>query len=432
MKVIVTKKDSDLKLSEIKDGIKTNKEPSIILDENTKYQKWIGFGGAFTESACYNLYRINPKLREEALKCYFGEEGIGYTMGRVSIHSCDFSLNSYQYIKENDEKLETFDISRDRWFTIPVIKEAQKILGSKISFLASPWTPVPFMKDNNSPIRGGHLLRKYYDLWARYMVRFIDEYQKEGINIDYMSVQNEPQAIQRWDSCIYSKEEERDFVKVLGPKLKEKHPNVKLCIWDHNRDIMVERAKAVYDDKEASQYVWGTAFHWYVSEDFMNVEKVHNLNPSKHLMFSEGCVEGQLFGKWESGERYARNILEDMNHFNEVYLDWNLFLDETGGPNHVNNLCDAPIIVHVNHERLIKESSYYCIGQFSKFIKPEAYRIGVNNKTGLRVTSFKNVDNSIVVVVLNEKENDEKIVIKLKNESLEFNSLSHSVMTIVF
>jgi len=434
MKHYRTKKDSNDRLSEVNIAV-TSKAPfqKIIVNPKELKQEIIGFGGAFTESSAYNLSRINKESRERAIKAYFDPvEGIGYNIGRVSIHGCDFSLGSYLYIKDYDDSLESFDISRDQSI-INLIHDAEKYAKTKIQILGSPWTPPFWMKDNHSPIQGGKLLPRYYQTWANYFVKFIQEYEKRGVEIFSVSIQNEPAAVQRWDSCIYSAEDEKEFVKVLGPTL-EKHgyQDKKILIWDHNRDIMVERAKGVLEDPIASKYVWGTAFHWYVSEAFENVEKVHNMFPDKHLLFTEGCQEsGPHFGEYAVGERYGRNMINDLRNWTEGYIDWNLFLDETGGPNHVNNLCSAPVMIKIWQEELVLMPSYYYIGQISKFVKPKAVQMASTGTKDVIYVAFKNQDQSEVIIIQNESDQDKNIEITGLKENVKLTIEAHSISSIV-
>lgn len=435
-KLITTEKESNKRFDSQSIAPKTVSEVDMILDDSITFQEMIGFGGAFTESSAYNLIRINKEQREAAIKAYFDpEEGLGYTMGRVSIHGCDFSLHSYTYIEEGDKELNTFDISRDEKWVIPLIKDAEKYAKQPIQLLASPWSPPAFMKDNNSMIYGGKLLPEYRDAWAQYYIKFIEEYRKHGLTLWGITVQNEPAAVQRWDSCIYTAEEERDFVKNhLGPALEQSSASdVKLLIWDHNRDIIVERASTVLSDPEAAKYVWGTAFHWYVSEEFENVGKVHDLFPDKGLLFTEGCQEGGVhMNRWDTGERYARNMIGDFNNHCQGYIDWNLFLDNIGGPNHVNNLCDSPIIVDIWPQQLIMQSSYYYIGHFSKYIKPGARRIQLENShKDLSATAFKNPDGTTVLVVLNETDDNHVFRIKYQNQTYEIKISKHAIQTVI-
>jgi glucosylceramidase len=435
-KLIITEKGSDKRFFEQSLSETSSKKATLVLNESKTYQEMIGFGGAFTESSAYNLIRINKEQREQAIKAYFDPiEGLGYTIGRVSIHGCDFSLNSYTYIEEGDKDLKTFDIARDEKWVIPLIHDAEKHAGRKIEILASPWSPPAFMKDNNSMIHGGKLLPEYMQSWANYYVKFIEEYRKRDIKIWGITVQNEPAAVQRWDSCIYSGEEERDFVKnYLGPTMKNSDAkDVNILIWDHNRDIMVERAEAVLSDPEAAKYVWGTGFHWYVNEDFENVGTVHDMFPDKGLLFTEGCQEGGVhFNSWKTGERYARNMIGDFNNWCQGYIDWNLFLDNTGGPNHVNNLCDSPIIIDIFPEKLVYQSSYYYVGHFSKFVKPGAFRIGLTNATnGVQAVAFKNVDASVIAVMMNETDHALSYTLSHNNKTYQVKMNPHSIHTVV-
>ena len=395
-------------------------------------QTVLGFGGAFTEASAYNLSRINKKEREKAIKAYFDpEEGLGYTLGRVSIHGCDFSLGSYLYIDDYDDTLNSFSIKRDQPI-IDLIHDASLISGQNIKILASPWTPPFWMKDNHSPIRGGKLLPKYDQIWANYFVKFIESYTKAGVDIFSVTIQNEPAAIQRWDSCIYEAEDEARFAKVLGKTFEKHQLNQKIYIWDHNRDVMLERAIKTLKDEEASKYIYGIAFHWYDQEMFDEVKKTHDRFPDKHLIFTEGCQEsGPHLLEYKVGERYGRNIINDFRNYNEGYIDWNLFLDDTGGPNHVNNLCSAPILLNIFHEEIVKNPSYYYIGHLSKFVKPGARQIKSSGTNEVLYVVFINPDGQIVIVIQNESEKDKKIVIKGLKENIEILSKSHSISTLI-
>lgn len=427
--------DNKFKKEDLKNlNIDTNNE--IKINENKTYQAILGFGGAFSEAACYTLNKLSTPNKEKILNAYFNQKkGLGYNLGRVSINSCDFSLESYDYVKEDDENLATFDISREDKWVIPTIKEAIQIRGEDIKILASPWSPPAWMKTNKEMNNGGKLLDEYKKVWADYYIKFINEYNKRDIDIWGVTVQNEPAAEQIWESCIYSAEEERDFVKnYLGPafinnNLKEK----KIIIWDHNRDIVINRATTVLSDDKAAQYVWGIGIHWYLSEEFENVSEVHNRFPDKHLLFTEGTQEGGVhLGSWKTGERYARNMIGDFNNWVEGYIDWNLVLDEKGGPNHVGNYCDAPVIADTENERVIFNSSYYYIGHFSRYIKEKAFRIdSITNNKDLQVAAFKNPDGSIVIIILNETEQKEYFSLKYNNEIIKNEAPKRSIQTII-
>ncbi|MRN55405.1 glycoside hydrolase family 30 protein [Paenibacillus monticola] len=435
---IVTAKETGERLSR-KEGLAFklragSEAADVELKPELEFQKMLGFGGAFTEAAAYTLSRMSTEKRAEVIQRYFHPvDGLGYNMGRVHIHSCDFALGNYTYVQDNDTELASFDISHDYKWVLPLIKDAMEVKGGAFTMLASPWSPPAWMKTNGEMNNGGSLKPEYAGLWARYYAKFIEAYGKEGVPIWAVSVQNEPAAVQVWDSCIYSAEEERDFVKNhLGPVMHEAGlSDVNIVIWDHNRDIMVERASVVLSDPEAAQYVWGTGIHWYGGEEFDKVEKVHDLFPDKHLLFTEGCQEGGVkLGEWFTGERYGRNMIGDLNAWTEGYLDWNLVLDETGGPNHVGNLCDAPIIADTTTDEIHYNSSYYYIGHFSKYIAAGAVRIGLESGVeGILSTAFRNPDGSIAVVLMNEGEAARTVSLGLGGEIATCELAAHSITT---
>ena len=435
IKHVRTGKSLDRPFSLVEENIIETNGKILLKNENV-FQDILGFGAAFTESAAFTYSKMSEKNKKLIIDKYFGEEGLNYTIGRVHIHSCDFSLENYTYVDENDVELNTFDISREKKWVLPFIKDAETAKGTKLSFLASPWSPPAWMKNTNEMNHGGKLLDKYKQSWANYYVKFVDEMHKVGVDIFGITVQNEPAAVQVWDSCIYTAEEERDFVKdYLGPTFeKSEYSDTKIIIWDHNRDIIFDRAKTVLEDKTANKYVWGTGLHWYVSEEFENLSKVHDLFPDKHILFTEGCIEGGVhLGAWHTGERYARNMIGDFNNYCEGYIDWNIILDEMGGPNHVGNYCDAPIICDTKNDQVHINSSYYYIGHFSKYVQPGAKRIGhTNDLNEIKTVSFKNPNGEIVTIILNETENDIFIDVVNGESNHSMKSMKRSISTLIW
>jgi glucosylceramidase len=437
MKIIQTAKNTGERFAEKENSpASANAEVELKLEPEQKYQSFIGFGGAFTEAAAYTLAQIPEEDRARVIESYFNPEtGLGYSLGRTHIHSCDFALENYTYVEENDTELKTFSIEREKKYVLPLIKDAVKARGEELTILSSPWSPPAWMKTNNEMNHGGKLKPEFYDTWALYYTKYIKAMESEGIPIWGITVQNEPEATQVWDSCRYTAEEERDFVKNhLGPIMeKEGLGNKEIIIWDHNRDIAYERAETILSDPEASKYIWGTGIHWYVSEEFENLSKIHDAFPDKHLIFTEGCIEGGVqLGAWHTGERYARNIMGDINNWLEGWIDWNIVLNEQGGPNHVGNYCDAPVIVDTKTGEVHYNSSFYYIGHFSKYIKPNAVRIGheLNHET-LKSVTFQNEDGTIVAVVMNDEEQAETITISLNGETSKAVLPEHSITTFI-
>jgi len=384
--------------------------PSVFVNTERVFQTILGFGGAFTEAAAVTWLALSTQQRAQVLQAYFDAgKGHGYRLCRVHMNSCDFALGNYAHVPTpGDVELAGFSIERDRQALLPFIKAALQMAGMPIRLMVSPWSPPSWMKSNGAMNGGGSLLPQYRDAWAQCFVRFIQAYAQEGVPVWGLSVQNEPEATQTWDSCLYSAEEERDFVRdQLGPALvRAGLGHVKIVVWDHNRDHLVERASVVYSDAEAAKYVWGAGFHWYGEEHFEQVQLTHDAWPDKHLLFTEGCQEGGPHqGSWALGERYARAMINDLNRWTVGWIDWNLLLDTTGGPNHVGNLCSAPMLADTVQDGLLVQSSYHYIGHFARFIQPDARRVlCASTRQDLECTAFVNPDASTVVVVMNRTE----------------------------
>src|SRR5258708_4590132 len=226
----------------------TEKQQYVFVDAGKQFQSILGIGGALTDAAAETYARLPEAKRREFIKAYYDpKEGIGYSLARTSIHSCDFSSDSYTYVAENDAELKTFSINHDRQYRIPLIKDAIATAGGKLTLFASPWSPPAWMKDNHDMLHGGKLKPEFADAWARYFVKFVQAYEAAGIPIWGLSVQNEPMAIQSWESCFFTAEEERDFVRDhLGPVLaKNGLGGRKIIAWDHNRTLMYERARVM-------------------------------------------------------------------------------------------------------------------------------------------------------------------------------------------
>ncbi|HYF69528.1 MAG TPA: glycoside hydrolase family 30 protein [Ohtaekwangia sp.] len=434
-------KTDTLRFASLKQPLET--QPSIFIDPLITFQSFVGMGASLTDASAETFAKLPKEKQQEFLSAYYDtEKGIGYTLARTSIHSCDFSSGSYTYVKDNDEALESFNVAHDEKYRIPFIKQSIAAAGGRLTLYVSPWSPPAWMKDNNNMLQGGKVLPEYNQSWANYYVKFIQAYEKRGIPVWGLTVQNEPMATQRWESCIYTAEEERDFIKnYLGPTLARNNMgDKKLIAWDHNRDLIYHRASTILHDKEAAKYVWGIGFHWYETwtggnMQFDNLRRVSEAFPEKKLIFTEGCKEKfsmKGIHDWSLGERYGLSVVNDFNSGTVAWTDWNILLDEIGGPNHVGNFCFAPVHANTATGELIYTNAYYYLGHFSKFIRPGAKRIvSSSSREQLLTTAFVNPDGKIVVVVLN-----------LTNEKIDYNlwiggkaasstSLPHSIATLI-
>ncbi len=416
----------------------------VFVDPRKTFQPFIGIGGALTDAAAETFARLPAARQEELLQAYYStDRGIGYTLGRTNIHSCDFSSESYTYVDEGDKDLKSFSIAHDLRYRIPLIKRAMATSGNRLKLFASPWSPPAFMKDNDDMLHGGHLRPDYAQAWALYYAKFIQSYRTAGVPVWAITIQNEPMAVQRWESCVYQAQDERDFLKNhLGPVLAQQGlRDVHIMVWDHNRDLIIQRAQAIFDDSAAARYAWGIGFHWYEDwsggqQMYDNVALVNRLYPNKHILFTEGTpatFDSTGYGRWSLGEAYGRSMIHDFNSGTEGWTDWNILLDERGGPNHVGNFCFAPIHADTRTGTLIYTNSYYYIGHFSKFIRPGARRILASpSRSMLLTTAFVNEDGTVAVVVMNPTPKGGQYFLTVGSASVEITARAHSIQTVVF
>lgn len=412
--------------------------PVVTVDPSQKHQTILGFGASLTESSAYVLSTLPPEKREEVLRsCFDAEIGNGYTFARTHINSCDFSLSNWSCASvADDHDLEHFTMEPANRYVVPLLQDAFRI-APHLNLIASPWSPPSWMKTNGEMNNGGNLRPDCAATWARFLVRYLDELRAAGTPAWGITVQNEPAAVQVWDSCVYSGEQERDFVRDhLGPALQASpQKNVKLIVWDHNKDILYERAAAVLTDKQAAKHVWGIGIHWYGGEQPEQLELTHAAWPNKPIIFTEGCWEaGAKPGQWDRGERYAQHIINDLNHWVAAWIDWNLALDMRGGPNHVGNFCDASVLIDTERGEARYQTSHTYIGHFSRFIRPGAVRLGTRVPRGLthlRATACRNLDGSIAIVLLNTSEDTITALLEIDHANISVSLPPRSIQTVV-
>lgn len=444
----------------------SNKISDLYLLPEETYQTITGFGGSFTESSAYLLNSISKPNREKILKAYFSQNGANYTLTRTHLNSCDFSLGHYTYAPvENDKELKNFSIKEDENDLIPMIKDAMAISKQGFKIVASPWTAPPWMKDNKD-WRGGKLLPEYYDTWSLFFSKYLKAYKAKGINIWALTVENEPLGCgDNWESMHFSPEEMTYFVNNhLGPKLKSENQNVILLGYDQNRDELKNWADVMYKDEESSKYYGGIAIHWYASTYNVFAEALqhaHKANPAKYLIQTEACLDGlkpawqndtwywskeakdwgwdwapedkkYLHPKYVPVYRYAGDIIGCLNNWVNGWIDWNMVLDNQGGPNWFKNWCGAPILVDPQKDEVYITPIYYVMSHFSKFIRPGAKRIGFKKQDeSLDITAVQNPDGSIAVVILNKDDVSKSMNLILGNTSKQVTISAQSLQTII-
>lgn len=420
-------------------------ETAVFVDTRQRYQEVFGFGGAVTDAVAEVYAKLTPSAQQAYLKAYFdSREGLGYNVLRTTIHSSDFSSGSYTYVKDGDRSLASFSIEHDMRHRVPLLRAslaAAKAQGTAMRVFASPWSAPAWMKSNNNMLQGGSLLPENRDLWANYIVRFVQAYEKAGIPLWGLSVQNEPMAKQRWESMIYTAEDETRFLgDHLGPALaRAGMKDKKIIVWDHNRDLLPQRAAHILSDPKARPYVWGIGFHWYETwakgqPMHRNVAAVHAAYPDVPLLMTEATVEKfdpARLQDWANGERYGSEIMADLNAGAAGWIDWNMLLDSRGGPNHVGNYCFA--LLHASDDgQLVFTPSYAYMGHFTRYIKPGARRVGATtSRSTLDTVAFRNPDGKLAVVVMNRTDGPQRYRLQVDGAEVAVDIPARAIQTVL-
>jgi glucosylceramidase len=449
----------------------------------------------------------------------YGENGANFSIARTHIGACDFSIEGkYSYVDEDgDINLNSFSLNHDKegfdknkysgiidesYDLLPMIKEALAVKSTQsdkdLRIISSAWTAPKWMKDieewyipgspeNNWQGTGGKLKPEYESVFANYLIKYLEEYKKEGIDIWGITPVNEPHGNNgQWESMHFTAESQRDFIKnQLGPKIKEsRFPDTKLLIYDQNRGGLEHWANTIFGDNEAAKYVYGAAIHWYEStfkvfEESLN--KVHNNFPNFGIIHTEGCIDDlgkdappgiqdpvkfkevnwfknddfwwnenatdwAYTAEWAENvedhpiytpvHRYARNIIVSIDNWLEGWIDWNIILDKEGGPNHVGNFCGAPIMIDTDNEDVYKTPIFHVLSQFSKTIRPGDYALQTKkilenlDNDDLHACATINSENLLSVQLLNTTKERIEYNLKIGEKFAKITIDANSVQTV--
>jgi glucosylceramidase len=492
----------------------------IVIEPEQIKQTIDGIGSSFTESSAFVLAHLDPVRRAEVMKALFGEEGANFSLARTHIGACDFSVEGkYSYAdKKGDTALGSFSLEHDLagfspakypgivdegYDLLPMIREALQIKNgqkdSTLRIVASAWTAPSWMKDiedwyipgnpeNNYQGTGGSLKKGYEETYARYLLKYLDACREKGIEIWGITPVNEPHGNNgQWESMHFTPETQNEFIKkYLGPGLKNSdHSQVKLLIYDQNRDGLEHWTDVILGDPETAAYVYGTAVHWYEStfkvyEDVF--ERVNAKFPDHAILHTEGCIDD--LGKpapagitdpgrfteenWFNNDsfwwnpnatdwgytapwpgvisedhpiytpvhRYARNIIVSIDHWLRGWIDWNAVLDHNGGPNHVGNYCGAPVMINTETRDVYYTPVYYILAQLSKTIRPGDHAVATKKNAegldpdALHACATLNDKNLLTVQVLNTTKGEIRLSLQVRGQYAEINSEANSLKTI--
>jgi glucosylceramidase len=397
-------------------------------------QKMIGFGASLTDSSAYLLAQLSEKTREATLRDLFDTKtGLGFSALRIPIGATDFSSRgSYTYQDKPDMP---FDVSGDEVHILPILRQIKQI-NPEITFYASPWTAPAWMKTNKH-LHGGWLDWAHYEDFAQYLVLFLKEYQKRGIPIAYLCVQNEP----RHESNSYPtmRMEPRDQLKFiksnLYPALKRAKiaTKTKILLWDHNWDAP-EFPLEILADPEIGTMVTGVAWHGYGGNPDAQ-EKVRLAHPTAEVHFTESSG-GEWATDFGGNLRWDTNnlLIDSVRYGARSVMKWNLALDEKHGPQNGGCTdCRGIITIHSQTKTVTKNVEYYSFGHSSKFVKPGATRLySASDDSKLSHVAYKNPDGSYVLVLANLSEKEQAFTLKHKKIKTLSRIPAGSVMTIVW
>ena len=370
--------DSDFTQTvEMNEAFFDTKECQVVnLYPEYTFEQFEGFGGAVTEAAAYNYSLMSPEQKRQLIHTYFSPEEMNYRLVRVHMDSCDASLGLYEAVSDpEDTELKSFSFSRTEKYILPMLRDIQAERKGDLQLMLSPWSPPAFMKTNGQRCHGGKLKSEYRAMWAAILCRYIKEFQARGFQVQRISIQNEPNATQIWDSCRYTAEEEKVFLRdFLWPEMQRQGlGEVEVFIWDHNKERLFERVRDTVDDS------------------------------TRDMVAEYRIIEGNAIE--EAGLRLCHEYVQDLSHGTQAFYDWNLLLDERGGPNHVNNLCHAAFLYHTKTGELMPQKILDYLSALSRAVKPGSRRILFSSFSDrFEVAAFRTGDREVTALVLNRSD----------------------------
>jgi glucosylceramidase len=411
------------------------KGPTITIDTSQTFQEMDGFGYTLTGGSALHLNKMSDSARSAILQELFGtgKDDLGVSYLRLSIGASDLDKEPFSYNDlpkgETDVNLENFSLANDTLNLIPVVKEILKI-APEIKILGSPWSPPVWMKDNKDT-RGGSLMEEYYPVYAKYFVKYIEAMKEQGINIDAITIQNEPLHPGNNPSMLMLAEDQAAFIKDhLGPVFEEHHIDTKIILYDHNAD-RPDYPISILNDPEVAKYVDGSAFHLYGGE-IEALSEVHRAHPDKNLYFTEQWVGAPGDFAQEMSWHTENLIIGAPRNWSKNVLEWNLAADENQEPHTDRGGCDRCLgAITINGDKVIREPAYYIIGQASKFVRPGSVRVASNETEHIANVAYLTPDGEIAIILQNTSDKDQAVDVELGNRVASLQLPAGAVGTLV-
>jgi glucosylceramidase len=428
----------------------------IKVDEDSVFQKWIGCGACTNDASAWLIYKkLDTAPREKLMRQLFDKNaGIGmdwvlHQMGAGDAAVINGGWWTYDDVPkgETDPELKHFTIENERDYILPMVKDA-KTINKNLKIVGCPWTPPVWMKTSSVDTIGhnaytyGQVRPEFYEALANYFVKFIKAYEAEGLPVYGIAIQNEPlvePGIKCWQGCKIFPEAEATLIsKYFGPAFQKNNISTRIYCFDHDWDQGMKYVSLIYNDTAASKYVTGSMWHHYNGKpDTMT--RVHNKFPEKEIWFTEGC--GSIWTKGNYGDyntyegsflNFTWNEINVIRNWSQTMMMYQIALDTAHGPAALGSppMNYAMVTVNQRNGALIYRPEYYVLGHVSKFVVPDAYRIGSNQYPGkIENTAFKNPDGSIVLVVASRLSTAADIQIQWKSKSIHYKMPPKSMIT---
>ena len=377
---------------------------------------WQGLGGAITEATAFNYSGLSSTKKRQLIEAYYGKNGLDYRWGRLSIGSNDFCLKPYEYTKKND--LSDFSIKHDEKWVIPMVKDVLK--KKTVQFVASPWSPPEYMKLGLEAHHYNFLKPWCFDDFAKYIRLWIEAYGKRGIDIAYVTIQNEPRARQIWESCVYSFKAQRKLAyKYLTDELDD--CDTQILLWDHNKAKLSKVADKLFCGSFVTEYgcnkkIAGLCFHWYDGIFPDEMWKVRQKYPDILMLSSEMSCGFSPYDEvsWQNdAKHYLRELFADINAGASAFIDWNMLLNQEGGPSYCKNYLKGPIILNEKGDSFILTPIYDALKKFTELFPVGSKVVRLECKSDSIVAVGRKLGARYEVIIANMSSKEQGVIIKV-------------------
>jgi len=404
----------------------------IRLNPGTKFQKILGFGGAFTDAACYMFNQLAPAPREQLFHELFHPSEMGLSTGRICVGSSDYSTKVYSYDEgAPDPDLTRFSIEHDREYILPMLRQA-RLANPDLFLFSSPWSPPGWMKFNGSML-GGSMRNHYLPVYAKYYLKFLQGYAAEGVPVQALTSQNELDTDQdgRMPACIWPQEYEIQFVRDhLGPLLESSGMPTKIWLLDHNYNLWGRVVDSLEDDK-LRKYANAVAWHGYYGTPEM-MSKVHDAFPDTEMHWTEGGPDYTDPGYLTDWCKWGGTFSDVLHNWCRSITAWNLALDEHGHPNIGPFPCGGVVTIDSQTKQITRSGQYWAFAHYSRAIRRGASRFdSKSDAADLKHVALQNPDGQQVLVLTNSGP-AKTVELRLANMAAPVSLKANSVTTLTW